>query len=84
MENLKLMGGFCFLKCESMRKSLMECSPLTVEDADHVNEIQINGFRISYEHFPNLLRMDPYAHNIERCHDLKDFLILTKLDFEQE
>ena len=84
MACLKLMGGYCFLKTKNGKRSLMEKVSLTMDDINHVDEIQINGLDIGYKYFKNVLKLDSFAFNVERCQNIKDFLILTKLDFEQE
>ena len=84
MACLKLMGGYCFLKTKNGKRSLMEEVSLTMDDIDHVDEVQINGLQIGYEYFKNMLKLDSFAFNMECCQNVKDFLILTKLDFEQE
>ena len=84
MASLKLMGGLCFLKCMNSKKSLQKCVTLMVDNVDHVNEVQINGVRVSYEHFKHVERLDKCAFNVEQCHNMNNFLFLTKMDFEQE
>ena len=67
MACLKLMGGYCFLKSKDGKKSLMESASVIMDDVDHVDEIQINGLHIGYEHFQNALRLDSFAFDIEHC-----------------
>ena len=62
----------------------MDSFVLTVDDVDHVDEIQINGLGFDYEYPKSLVHLDEFAFNVERCKNVDEFLILTKLDFEQE
>ena len=78
------MGGFCFLRCKGSRKSLIEKAGITVNDVDYVDETQINGLYIDYEYSNIILRLDEFAFNAEHCKDVIDFLLLSKMDFEQE
>ena len=84
MACLKLMDGFCFLRCKGSRKSLMEKAGITVNDVDYVDETQINGLYIDYEYSNIILRLDEFVFNAGRCKDIINFLLLSKMDFEQE
>ena len=84
MACLKLMGGYCFLKTKKGKKSLMESVKLTMDEVDHVDEVQINGVHFDYEYFGSILHLDDFAFNVERCKKVLEFLVLTKIHFEQE
>ena len=65
----------------------MESVKLTMDEVDHVDEVQINGVHFNYEYFRSILRLDDFAFNVERCKNVLEFLVflvLTKMDFEQE
>ena len=81
---LKLMGCYCFLKTKKGKKSLMESVKLTMDEVDHVDEVQINGVHFDYKYFRSILHLDDFAFNVERCKNISEFLVLTKKDFEQE
>ena len=62
----------------------MDSVNLTIDEVDHVDEIQINGLHLDYEYFKTALGLDDFAFNVEHCKNLTEFLVLTKMDFEQE
>ena len=55
-----------------------------VDDVNHVNEVQIHGVRVLYEHFKHVERLDKCAFNVEQCCNMNEFLLLAKMDFERE
>ena len=78
------MSGYCFLKRKDGKTALMDNVNLTIDEVDHVDEIQISGLHLDYEYFKTALRLDDFAFNVERCKNPTEFLVLTKMDFEQE
>ena len=78
------MGGYCFLKMKKGKKSLMESVKLTMDEVDHMDEVQINGVHFDHEYFRSILHLDDFAFNVEQCKNVSGFLVLTKMDFEQE
>ena len=65
MAYLKLMGGCCFLKKKSGKHSLMDSVFLTVDDTDHIDELQMNGVGFDYNYPKVLIRLDEFALNVE-------------------
>ena len=55
-----------------------------IDDIDHVDEIQINGVNFDYDYPKFLLHLEDYSFNVEKCKSISEFLVLTKLDFNQE
>ena len=44
----------------------------------------INGVTINFDHFNDLERLENYAFSIEKCDNMRDLLLLMKMDFEKE
>ena len=84
MAYLRLMGGYLFLKKKDGKHSLMDSFSLMIDKVDHVDEIQINGVNFDYDYPKFLLRLEDYSFNVEKCKSISEFLVLTKLDFNQE
>ena len=84
MAYLRLMGGYLFLKKKDGKHSLMDSFSLTIDNIDHVDEIQINGVNFDYDYPKFLLHLEDYSFNVEKCKSISEFLVLTKLDFNQE
>ena len=84
MVYLKLMGAYTFLRKKLGRMSMMDSFRLELDDVSHVDEIQINGMNFCYEHPLSLHRLKKHLFNVERCVSLSEFVVLTKMDFQQE
>ena len=84
MVYLKLMGGYTFLRKKHERMSMMDSFHLELDDVSHVDEIQIKGMNLCYEHMLSLHRLEGHLFNVERCMSLSEFVVLTKMDFQQE
>ena len=81
---LKVNGWMLLFKEKEWKHSLMDSILLTVDNTDHIDEFQINGVGFDYNYPKFLIRLDEFVLNVERCNNVNEFLILTKLDFEQE
>ena len=57
---------------------------LELDDVSHVDEIQINGMNFCYKHTLSLHRLEGHLFNVERCMSLSEFVVLAKMDFQQE
>ena len=82
MVYLKLMGGYMFLRKKRGHMSMMDSFHLELDDVSHVDEIQINGMNLCYEHTLSLHRLEGHSFNVERC--MSEFVVLMKMDFQQE
>ena len=67
MVYLRLMGGYIFLKKKFGKHSLMDSFSLTIDDIDHIDEIQINGVNFDYDYSKFLLHLEGYSFNVEKC-----------------
>ena len=72
------MSGYLFLKKKDGKHSLMDSFSLTIDD------VQINGVNFDYDYPKFLLCLEDYSFNVEKCKSISEFLVLTKLDFNQE
>ena len=84
MAYLRLMGSYTFLRKKRGRMSMMDSFHLELDDVSHVDEIQINGMNFCYKHTLSLHRLEGHSFNVERCMSLSEFVVLTKMDFQQE
>ena len=84
MVYLKLMGGCTFLRKKHGRMSMMDSFHLDLDDVSRVDEIQINGMNLCYEHTLSLHRLEEHLFNVERSMSLSEFVVLTKMDFQQD
>ena len=66
------------------RNPVLDSFRLELDDVSHVDEIQINGMNFCYEHTLSLHRLEGHSFNVERCMSLSEFVVLTKMDFQQE
>ena len=80
----KANGWISFLKKKDGKHSLMDSFSLMIDDVDHVDEIQINGVNFDYDYPKFLLHLEDYSFNVEKWKSISKFLVLTKLDFNQE
>ena len=78
------MGGYLFFKKKDGKHSLMDSFSLMIDDVDRVDDIEINGVNFDYDYPKFLLRLEDYSFNVEKCESISEFLVLTKLDFNQE
>ena len=63
---------------------MMDSFHLELDDVSHVDEIQINGMNFCYEHTLYLHRLEGHSFIVEKCMSLSEFVVLTKMDFQQE
>ena len=63
---------------------MMDSFRLELDDVNHVDEIQINGMNLCYEHTLSLHRLEEHLFNVERTMFLSELVVLTKMDFQQE
>ena len=83
MAMLKQMGGHCFLLGHS-NKPLYKEQCISPYDANVVDELMINGMRMEYDFFNNVVQLEEYAFSVKRCNNMNKFLLLSKLDFNKE
>ena len=83
MAVLKHMGGYCFL-LGHIKKTLYQEQCISPYDAKVVYELMINGVRMEYDFFNNIVQLEEYAFNVKRCNNMNEFLLLSKLDFNKE
>ena len=83
MAMLKQMGGYLSLTGQS-NKPLYKEQSFPPEDANLIDELMINGVRMDNDFFNDIVRLEEYAFNVERCNDMTEFLLLTKMDFTTE
>ena len=84
MAYLRLMGNYTFLRKKHGCMSMIDSFHLELDDVSHVDEIQINGMNFCYEHTLSLHQLKGHLFNVERCMSLSEFVLLTKMDFQQE
>ena len=47
-------------------------------------KFKVNGMNFCYENTLSLHRLKGHLFNVERCVSLSEFVVLTKIDFQQE
>ena len=76
------MGGNVLLRKKNGNHSLMDSFKMSINEVDHVQDVQINYGAYTQSHPSS--KLVEYAFNIENCSSLRDFVLLTKMDFSQE
>ena len=84
MTSLKQMGRYCFLIGKCSKRPLCLEQKLYPSDSECINKLMINGVIINSDCFNDLERLENYVFSIEKCDNMPDLLLLTKMDFEKE
>ena len=76
------MGGNVLLQKKNGNRSLMDSFKMSINEVDHVQDVQINYG--AYTQSCASSKLVEYAFNVANCSSLRDFVLLTKMDFSQE
>ena len=84
MAMIKQMGGYFALIGSTGKKPLYKEQMFYVEDIDLIDHLMINGVSVEHDSLESLIRLEENAFSVEKCDDMVDFLLLSKMDFEEE
>ena len=85
MVMLKQMGGYFSLTGQSNKPLYREQSCFSPHHHAYlIDELMIKGVMTESDFFTDIEHLDEYTFSIEKCVNVREFLILTKMDFTGE